>query len=94
MDALSRNSVHILQMTSQISTLCECFLAERTFEWAQAGMLAEVVPQITTLLEYTAALRVLALEVQLDPLSFRVLHPDGLVPLLRNTFKCFVLVSS
>ena len=47
-------------MTSQISTLGECFCALGAFEWSLASMLPEMIPEVATLLEDTVAALVLA----------------------------------
>lgn len=57
-------------------------------------MLSEVVSQVAAFLEDASTLRVLALEVKLDALRLRVLHPDGLVPLPRNALEGLVLAST
>jgi hypothetical protein len=43
--------VHVLQVPAKVATLGEAFRALGTFEWAEACVLAKVVPQITTLFE-------------------------------------------
>jgi hypothetical protein len=43
-NALFWDAVHILQMTAQVATLSESFLALGTSEWALSSMLAEVIP--------------------------------------------------
>lgn len=57
-------------------------------------MLSEVVSQVAAFLEDASTLRVLALEVELDALRLRVLHPDGLVPLPRDALEGLVLAST
>jgi len=42
-NALLRDAVHVFQMTAQVSTLSESFLALGTGEWALACMLTEVI---------------------------------------------------
>lgn len=86
--------MHVLQVAAQVAALGEGLLAEGALEGAEACMLAEVVPQVATLLEDTAAVRIPALEVELHSLSLWVLHADGLVPLLRDTLEGLVLTSS
>ena len=78
------NLVDILEMSSQVSTLCESFVAEGAREWSLTGVLSEVIPQVATLFENTVAPRILALEEKLHSLRVRVLHLDSLVPLLGN----------
>ena len=92
-ELISGYSMHVFEVTTEVSTLCECFLAVGALEWALSSVFSEVVPQIAAFLESTAAAIILALEVQLDSLCVRVLHLDGLVPGLWNSFKCFVLHS-
>lgn len=94
MHALSGDSVHILQVTAQVTALGKSFLAEGALEGTQACVLAEVIAQIAALLENAATLGVLALEVQLHALSLGVLHADSLMPLFGNALKSFVFVSS
>jgi hypothetical protein len=91
LDLISGNSMHILEVTTEVSTLCKCFLAVGALKWALSSVFSEVVPQIAALLKGATAAVILALEVQLDSLSVRVLDLDGLVPGLWNSFKCFVL---
>ena len=50
-------------------------------------MFSKVVPQIAALFEHAPALRVHALEIQLDPLCLGVPHLDGLVPVRWNSFE-------
>ena len=57
-------------------------------------MLSEVVSQVAAFLEDAAALRVLAFEVKLHALCLRVLDPDGLVPLPRDSLESLVLASA
>jgi hypothetical protein len=52
-----------------------------------AGVLPEVVPEITRFLEDAATLWVHALEIQLYPLCLRIPYLDGFVPIWRNSFK-------
>ena len=94
MHSVSRDPMDIFKMPAQIAALSEGLLAERAFERSQACVLAEVISQITAFLEHTSAVRVLALEVELHPLSLRVLYPNCLVPLFRNTLEGLMLVSS
>ena len=56
------NLVDILEMSSQVSTLCESFVAEGAREWSLSSVLSEVIPQVATLFENTVAARILALE--------------------------------
>jgi hypothetical protein len=86
--------MHILEMSPEIATLSEGFLAEWTFEGTQAGMLPEVVSQVAALLKDTPTVRVTALEIKLYSLSFRVLNSYCLVALFRDSFKSFVLTSA
>lgn len=81
------NLVDILEMSSQVSTLCESFVAEGAGEWSLSSVLSEVIPQVATLLENTVAPWILALKEKLHSLSVRVLHLDRLVPLLRDSRK-------
>ena len=79
--------MHILEVASQVATLSEGLLAERTFEGPLACMLSEVVSQIAALLEHTSTARVLTFEIELDSLCLRILHSYSLVPLLRNSIE-------
>lgn len=86
--------MNILEMPSQISTLSEGFLTKRAFERSESRMLPEVVPQIAALLKHTPALRIPAFKVELDSLSLWILNSNSLVPLLRNSFKGLMFISS
>jgi hypothetical protein len=55
--------VHLLEMSAEISALCESLLAVLALEWPLPGVFSEVVSQIARLLEHTPATRVHALEV-------------------------------
>ena len=94
MHAVPSDTMHVLQVSAQVSTLRESLLAERAPEGPHACVLAKVVSQVAALFEDTSALRVLALEVELHSLGLWVLHSDGLVPLFRNAFESLVLASS
>lgn len=50
-------------MAPKVATLRESLLAEITGEGSLACVLAEVVPQVTALLEYTLAVEVLTAEI-------------------------------
>lgn len=91
---LARDPVHILEMPAEITALSKGLLAERALEGPQAGVLAEVVPQVAALLENASAVRVSALEIELHALGFGVLDPDSLVPLLRDAFEGLVLAAA
>jgi hypothetical protein len=88
---LARNTVHILQMSAQITTLCKSFLAFGAAEGSRACVLPEVIPQVATLLEGAGASWVFTLEEELDALSVRVLDLNRLMPLHRNAFEVFIL---
>lgn len=82
--------MHVFKMTSQVSTLGESLVAEWTLEGSHTSMLSKVVSKITAFFENTSAVRISALEIQLDSLCFRVLNTYSLMPLFWNSFKCFV----
>ena len=94
MYTFSRNTMDILKMSSKVTALSESLLAKGALERSHACVLTEMVTQVAALLEDAPALRVLALEVKFDSLSFRVFNSDGLMPLLRNALEGFMLVSS
>jgi hypothetical protein len=79
--------VNVFEMSAQIATLCESFMAFWTAEGSQACVLPEMVAQVAALLECAGTSRELALEEELDTLSMRVFNFDSLVPLGWNTFK-------
>lgn len=86
--------MHIFEMSAQVATLCEGFLTKRTLKRSQSRMFSKVIPQITALFEHTVTVRVLTFKIELDSLCFRIFNSDGLVPLFRYPFECFVFVSS
>ena len=69
------------------AALSEVLIAELACERSLAGMLPEVVPQIARLLEHAPAVRVHALEEQLDSLSVRVSDLDSLMPVGRHSLE-------
>ena len=77
----------ILQMSTQIATLCKSFLAFGAAEGPRTCMLPEVVPQIATLLEDAVASFVFTLEEEFDALRVRVLDFNSLMPLSWNAIK-------
>jgi hypothetical protein len=87
---VTRDIVNIFKMSTEISTLCESFLAEGAFEGSQSRMLSEVISQVAALLEDAATVRIPTLEVKFDSLSLRVFYPYSLVPLLRDALECLV----
>lgn len=87
MDCISGNTMHILEVAAQVTTLGESLLAEGAFERAETCVLPEVISKVAALLEYASTLRVLALKVQLYSLCLWVLDSDSLVPLLGYPFK-------
>lgn len=87
----ARNTVHILQMSAQITTLCKSFLAFGAAEGSRACVLPEVIPQVATLLEGAGASCVFTFEEKLDALRDRVLHLNRLMPLRWNAFEVFIL---
>lgn len=94
LNLISGDIVHVFQMSTKVTTLCECFLAVGTLKRTLSCMFSEMVPQIAALFENTLTVRVFALEIQLHSLSFRILHSNGLMPLFRYAFEGFVLASS
>ena len=94
MYTFARNSMDILKMSAKVATLSEGFLAKGTLKGAHTCMFAEMVTEVAAFLEDTAALRILALEVQLDSLGFGVFDSDGLMPLLGNALEGLMFVSS
>lgn len=83
--------MNVFQVTTQISALRKGLVTLGAGEGALACVLAEVVAQVTALLEDRATARVPAAEVQLDPHGVRVAYLDGLVPGVGNTFEGFRL---
>ena len=81
-------------MPAQITTLGKCFLTGLALEWSLASVLPKVIPKVAAFFEHAATAWVLALEVQLDSLGVRIFDTYRLVPLLRDSFKSFVLVST
>lgn len=61
--SITLDLVDILEMAPKVATLRESLLAEITGEGSLACVLAEVVPQVTALLEYTLAVEVLTAEI-------------------------------
>jgi hypothetical protein len=84
---ISLASVHLLEMSPEISTLCEILATVLAREWSLTRMFSEMVSKIARLLEDTAAARVHALEKQLLSLGHRVLDLDHLVPVGGNAFE-------
>ena len=60
--------------------MCEGLVAVATQKWSLASVLSEMVPQIAAFLEDTTAVRVHALEIELNSLCLRVSNLDRLVP--------------
>jgi hypothetical protein len=81
-------------MPAKVSTLSKSFLAEWALERPQSSVLTEMISKVTAFLEYTSTMRIFALKVKLNPLSFWILDSNCLMPLLRNPLKCFMFVSS
>lgn len=80
----------VFQVATKVSTLSESLVAEGTLEGSHTSMLPKMVSKVTTFFEHTSAVRISALEIQLDPLCFRVLDTYGLMPLFGDSFKCLV----
>lgn len=72
--------MHILEVPSQVATLGEGLLAIAAQERPLTGMLSKVVSQVAALLEHTPAVRVHALEIQLNSLCLRVSNLNRFVP--------------
>ena len=81
------NSVHVPEVTTEISTLRESLPAQVTGEGSHPGMLPVVVSQVATLLEHALTVANSALKVQLWGVSSWVTHSDGMVPLLGHMFN-------
>ena len=79
--------VHIFEVSTKITALGESLVAEGASEWSLAGVLSEVVSQITAFLENTVTSGILAFEEQLNALCVLVLHFNCLMPLHWNTSK-------
>ena len=77
--------VDILEVPAEVAALGEGLVADVACEGPLARMLAEVVPQVTTLLENALAASVLAAEIKLDALALLILHLNRLVPLAWHT---------
>ena len=74
-------------MTSKITALREGFVTDLTFEWTVSRVLAEMVTQVTALVEDCLATSVLAAEVQLEPLARVVANAHNVVPLVWNAIE-------
>lgn len=79
--------VDVLEVAAEVAALRECLVAVGAGKWSLARVLAEMVPQVTALLENAVAVRVPALEEQLDAVRLLVLDLDGLVPLRRDALE-------
>lgn len=77
----------IFEVSPQISTLREGFLAEGTGERPLTCVLAEVIPEVATLLEDALATCVAAFKIELDALTDQVLDHDRLMPLLGHALE-------
>ena len=73
--------VHVLQVSTQISTLCESLVAIAAQEWSLASMLSKMVSQVARLFEDAPTVRIHALEVQFYPLCLRISNLYGFVPI-------------
>lgn len=90
----SRCPMHILQVSTQVSTLSKRFLTKRTFEGSEASVFSKMISEIATFFECASTVRVLALKIQFYSLCFRIFNSNSLVPLFGYSFECFMLVSS
>lgn len=86
--------MHVLKMTSQISTLSKSFLAERAFKRTETCVFSKMVSQVAALLKGTATVRILAFEIELHSLGVRVLNSNCLMPLFRYALKSLVFIPS
>jgi len=92
--AFSCDIVNILKVPTQVATLSKSFMTELAGKGPLPSMFSKMISEITALLKRTATSRVLTFEVKFNSLSIRIFHTNGLVPLLRNSFKSFVFISS
>jgi hypothetical protein len=76
--------VDVLEMSTKVSTLGECLVAEAARERTLASVLSEVITKVAGLLEHRVAIWVHAFKVEFDALSLRVPHFNRLVPLSRD----------
>lgn len=76
-------------MTAQVTALCERLFALRTCERSLACVLAEMIAQITTLLEYRHAVPEATLEVDLNLRRLRTTNLNRLMPMSWDSFKGF-----
>lgn len=94
LNRITCDTVHVLQVTTKVTALSKSFLAEGALERPEPCMLPEVIAQVAALFEDTPTVRIAALKVQFDSLCLRVLHPNGLMPLLRDALEGFMFGSS
>jgi len=85
--SITGHFVYVFEVSAKISTLGEGLMAHRTVVGPLACMLAEVIAQVTALLEDTLTIIMHAFEIEFDALGDLVLHLNSFVPLLRNAFE-------
>ena len=78
----------ILQVAAKISALCKGLVTLRAAERTQARMFAEMIAQVAAFLEGAVTSFIATLEEKLDAMCVRILHPDCLVPFVRDSFEC------
>lgn len=85
--SITGHLVYVFEVSAKIATLGEGLMAHRTVVGPLASMLAEVITQVTALLEDTLTVTVHTFEIEFDALGDLVLHLNCFVPLLRNAFE-------
>lgn len=79
--------VNIFKMAAEVAALCKVLVAEAALEGSLLRVLAEVVPQVSTLLEDSLAAWVPAPEFKFALGAFAGLKPDNFMPLRRDSFE-------
>lgn len=90
-NTFSRNSVHILQVATQVSALSKSFPAFWTGERSLSCVFSKVITQVATLFKDWATATMSTLKVKLYTHRLRVTDLYGLVPAAWDTLECFGL---